>query len=110
MYHYVCVQCTTRLVATETPAGQPVLECPTCKRTVDKTLARYAEYACRKVVLASDLPRLTPTGKVYVPSTDPRNAGRDVGHLVDPATLECSCGKAGCRHRGRAKTFLKMVA
>lgn len=54
-------------------------------------------------------PRLTPVG-IYVPSTDPRVAGLDVGHIVNPDTLECSCGKDTCRHRGKARTFLKRAA
>ncbi len=55
--------------------------------------------------------RLAQNGAaVYVPSTDPRLAGLDVGHIVSIETLTCSCGKAKCRHVGKAKTFLKKVA
>ena len=106
MSFYICTNDLTRLRATTTPAGQAVLECPRCLRCVDKQLARYAEYACKRVVPVEEQVRWLGA-KVFVPSSDVRNQGR--GYLVDAETLECSCSKADCRHVAKAKRFLKSL-
>lgn len=96
---YRCCRCTTTLRREVTEGGEAVLRCPTCQRAVLAKLARYATDFCARI--ADPQPRLLNDGRVFVPSTDPRHHGADRGYIVSDGV--CSCGKAACRHIGKAK-------